>query len=611
MIEMRSLLSKRFLPIVIAFAFLLTIGGGLATALYKQQTTAVRVSSLIEQRMHIARVLSTMKDAETGQRGYLLTGQTAYLNPYIEALKQVDERFAALEESLRGDATGTALVAELKRKSFIKLSEFQKTIDLMKAGNGKQALQIMQTNEGLNLMTQIRALAYELHDDSQTVLKVKQKEEYQFEQLLSGAIMIVVVFGLIALLAFIFTLRRANRLLIETADKKDLLEAQLRQSQKMEAVGQLTGGLAHDLNNMLMGVTGALDMIDRRGERGDYSKMGKHVALARSAADRAASLTNRLLAFSRKATLRPEVTDPTELVLDMIEMIQRSMGPHIVMRVNRCETSWSTLVDRSALENSILNLCLNSRDAMPHGGSIVIDIEAKTLDAQSANDRDLPSGEYISISVTDTGTGMDEETRARVFEPFFTTKPIGEGSGLGLSQVYGFAKQSQGQVRVHSKIGVGTTFRILLPRDLSDSIVGVTGPSIVTGSHDETILVVDDEEAIREIVAEALESFGYLVLKASNGEQAIDVIYSNAVIDLLLTDIAMPGLNGKQVAAAMEIGRPGVPIVFMTGFAPQTVCGEDGILGDSRHIITKPFKLDDLHAKLLQVMTQRESERCD
>ena len=336
----------------------------------------------------------------------------------------------------------------------------------------------------------------------------------------------------------------------EAALQLDAAQAQLRQSQKMEAVGQLTGGLAHDFNNLLTGISGSLEMLQLRLQKGEVTNVDRYVNAAQGAAKRAASLTHRLLAFSRRQTLDPRPTDVNRLVRDMEELILRTVGPDVTVEVVGLSGAWRTKVDANQLENALLNLCINARDAMPHGGRLTIETANRWLDDRAAAERDVPAGQYLSLSVTDTGTGMTPEVIQRVFDPFFTTKPLGVGTGLGLSMVYGFARQSGGQVRVYSELGSGTTMCIYLPRyfgvvEAESPIEQRPGPVDDTDEH--TVLIVDDETTVRVLVAEILGESGYRVIEAGDGAAGLRHLQSDLRIGLLITDVGLPGgMNGGR-----------------------------------------------------------------
>ncbi|MES2337540.1 MAG: GAF domain-containing protein [Pseudomonadota bacterium] len=385
-------------------------------------------------------------------------------------------------------------------------------------------------------------------------------------------------------------------------------EENLRQSAKMEAVGQLTGGLAHDFNNLLTGVSGAIEMIRLRVTQGRTGELDRYTAIASEAVTRAAALTHRLLAFSRRQTLDPKPTDANRLVSDMVEMIRRTVGPMHPVDAALDDALWTILVDPNQLENALLNLCINARDAMPDGGPIVLETANHRFDLTDARARRLVPGDYVSLCVTDTGTGMSEDVKARAFDPFYTTKPLGEGTGLGLSMIYGFVRQSGGQVRIDTEVGRGTTMCLYLPRHIGDPAIDpredqVAGILPIGDAQRRSILVVDDEPAVRQLVAEALGDLGHRVVEAGDGAGALlalDALGSD--IDLLVTDVGLPGgMNGRQVADAALARLPELKVVFITGYAEQAVIGGRQ-LGPNMALLTKPFALDILAARVRSLL---------
>lgn len=375
----------------------------------------------------------------------------------------------------------------------------------------------------------------------------------------------------------------------------DATHEQLRQAQKMEAVGQLTGGLAHDFNNLLAGISVSLEMIDNRIAQGRLGDISKYLTVAHGATKRAAALTHRLLAFSRRQTLAPKPTDAAALVDDMLDMIRRTVGPYITVESVPDPELWPALVDPSQLENALLNLCLNARDALVDGGCIVIEMSNRVVDAAGARQQDIPEGQYLAMRVTDNGTGMPPEVLAKVFDPFFTTKPIGEGTGLGLSMIYGFAQQSGGQVRITSQLGAGTTVSLYLPRYRGDGQVearsGEQAPRI-TASGGGTVLVVEDEPAVRLLVIDLLQDLGYRTLEAADGAAGLKILQSGIGIDLLISDVGLPGgMNGMQLANAARVSRPALRVLFITGYAADAlpISLEPGM-----SVLAKPFSVASL-----------------
>ena len=391
---------------------------------------------------------------------------------------------------------------------------------------------------------------------------------------------------------------------VAAQDELALAHDALRQAQKMEAVGQLTGGIAHDFNNLLAGIAGSLELLDRRLSEGRADGVERYIAVAQASTRRAAALTQRLLAFSRRQTLNPAPTDVNRLVSGMGEMIRRTVGPSIDVEVVEAGGLWLTKIDRSQLENALLNLAINARDAMPDGGRITIETANKWLDLRAAKERDLPAGQYVSVCVTDTGTGMASDVIERAFDPFYTTKPIGQGTGLGLSMVHGFAGQSGGQVRIYSELGKGTTMCLYLPRFVGELAAEVLDehPSPSHQRQHETVLVIDDEETVRMLVSDVLGEAGYHVLQAAEGSAGLKILESELPVDLLITDVGLPGgLNGRQVADAARLRRPDLKVLFVTGYAENAAVG-NGLLAHGMSVMTKPFAMSTLTTRVRDVL---------
>jgi len=385
-------------------------------------------------------------------------------------------------------------------------------------------------------------------------------------------------------------------------------EAALRQAQKMEAVGQLTGGIAHDFNNLLTAVAGSLEMVVKRIDERRLEDVQRFVEVARTATDRATALTHRLLAFSRRQTLEPKATDVLSLAGSMEDLVRRTVGPGVRLRIHADESPWPVLVDPPQLENALLNLCINARDAMPDGGDLAINIHNVTVRDPTLLGPECAPGDYVRICVTDTGVGMSEETITRAFDPFFTTKPLGQGTGLGLSMIYGFVRQSSGQVRITSRPGEGAEVCIHLPRHRGP-VLSEEGAPAPTSERDEasfdrgTIVMVDDEADIRMLAAEALVDAGYDFVSAEDGPAGLALLRRTPGAALLITDVGLPGgMNGRQLADAARAERPDLKVLFITGYAESAVLS-GGNLEPGMHILTKPFELDALTRRIDAILT--------
>ncbi|MGV8928381.1 MAG: PAS domain-containing protein [Brevundimonas sp.] len=377
------------------------------------------------------------------------------------------------------------------------------------------------------------------------------------------------------------------------------LEEQLRQSQKMQAVGQLTGGLAHDFNNMLTGVIGSLDIMRRRIADGRTGELGRFMDAASSSAERAASLTHRLLAFSRQQSLDTKAVDVNVLVSSMEDLLRRTLGEQTRLRVLNGTNVWPAWSDENQLESAILNLAINARDAMPEGGTLSIETENAAVEASP--DGEIAPGDYILIRVKDTGAGIPPDVIDRVFDPFFTTKPIGQGTGLGLSMIYGFMRQAGGGVRVTSESGSGTAVDLYLPRAPALSVAKEPETTVVTPQgHGETILVVEDDPSVRLLVLEVLNEIGYAPLEAAEAEGALALLRTRR-IDLLVTDVGLPGLNGRQLADMAAQLQPGLQVLLMTGYAEQA-SDRSAFLGPEMSMITKPFTIEGLATRIQALM---------
>ena len=396
---------------------------------------------------------------------------------------------------------------------------------------------------------------------------------------------------------------------LDVTDQRTAEEA-LRQSQKMEAVGQLTGGIAHDFNNLLQGITGSLDLVQKRISQGRLTEVDRFVSGAMTSANRASALTHRLLAFSRRQPLDPRPVRANPLVASMEDLLRRTLGERVELELVLAGGLWLTRCDPNQLESAILNLAINARDAMPEGGKLVIETCNTHLDSRyTVRQQNVRPGQYVCVSVTDTGSGMSPEIVDKAFEPFFTTKPIGQGTGLGLSMIYGFAHQSEGNAKIYSEVGRGTTVKLYLPRYRGEAPEQEEPPYLTdayAAESGETVLVVEDESVVRGLIVETLADLGYRALEAADGPKGLEILQSRRRVDLLVTDVGLPGLNGRQVADAGRTLRPGLKVLFMTGYAENAALAS-GFLEPGMQMITKPFAMEVLASKIRSMIGSQGS----
>jgi signal transduction histidine kinase/CheY-like chemotaxis protein len=571
-------------------------------------------------RSDMAGLFSAMQDAETGQRGFLLTGKPNFLEPYSNAFPLIDGKMKDLAAELGARPADQMELATLRDLVDAKLAELRTTVALGQAGKIGEAIALVETGSGNALMDRIRTTMAAMHvSQSDRVARGFTFAERGANWLQFGALAAVLVMAALAFVSFkrirrqwgLLTsghddLLEANTKLIGEGEQRVKLADQLRQSQKMEALGQLTGGLAHDFNNMLAVIVSSLSITKRRMARGE-TDIARYLDSALDGAERAATLTGRLLAFSRQQPLSPVLIDPNKMVAGMSELLHRTLGETVRLETVLAAGLWRANVDTSQLENAILNLALNARDAMPEGGKLTIETSNAYLNDEYADaHKDVPAGQYVLIAVTDTGAGMAPDLFEKIFEPFFTTKPTGQGTGLGLSQVYGFVKQSGGHVAVYSELGHGSTFKLYLPRSYLDE-AHETSPILVErvppGHASEIILVVEDDERVRQLSVESLRELGYTVLHADGGAAGLRQLDRLPHIDLLFTDIVMPDMNGRELAAEALRRHPGLKILYTSGYVPNAVV-HNATLGPLEDMISKPFSLNQLARKVRQVFNR-------
>ena len=601
----------------LALALLAVVVVGAVWVSLRQERESALVVHTLEVEMRLMGFLSRLQDGETGQRGYLLTGVESYLESYDWAISRIDGELAELVAAVRDNPVQMRSAGRLREIVAARVALLKETVELAKAGQREAAIDKVRSGLGRSQMNEARQIIGLMVAEEDRLLA-----ERRAAAAASAEWMRIVLFTTFALIGFVSFLawseyrgryRQAtaardrmaalNDALVKEAAERQSAENKLRHIQKMETLGQLTGGVAHDFNNMLAIVIGSLDMARRRLTT-DPGKVPQALDMASEGAQRAATLTSRLLAFARRQPLAPTVIDANKLVSGMSELLRRTIGGNIELETVLAGGLWRTFADPPQLENVIVNLCVNARDAMPDGGKLTIETANGYLDdIYAAHHDEVVAGQYVQICVTDTGAGMTPDVIERAFDPFFTTKAVGQGTGLGLSQVFGFVKQTGGHVKIYSEIGQGTTIKIYLRRHVGEGEAAAepapANVEIVGG--DEIILVVEDDPGVRAISVDALRELGYTVLHASGGAEALERLRALPRVDLIFTDIVMPGMSGRQLAEAAQEMRPGVKILYTTGYTRNAVV-HNGMLDAGVAMITKPFTLGQLAVKVRRVL---------
>ena len=614
---------KSLVLLLTALLTILVTAGGTYALYTSQQKQAAWVTHTLRIESRLSTLQSQMQAAESAQRGYLLTQEPDFLVPYTDVRNQWLGGIASLRHDVRDNPAQAQDMDALAIMIVRYLDQMQDGIDRQRTGRRIDNVQIAR---GYKQMALIVAQIARMKQREEALLQTRSGDAARLSTMVSGGMALSA--ALIILLGFMAlrtarrriveatqagqALSKANDRLIAEGKEREAAEAQLRQVQKMESIGQLTGGIAHDFNNMLAIVIGSLDMARRRlGNDGD-PRVARGIDNATEGAQRAAQLTARLLAFSRQQPLEPQTTDLNKLVGGMSELLRRTIGEDMRVETVLAGGLWHAHIDANQLENAILNLCVNARDAMPGGGRVTIETANAHLDDRyCAAQDDVMPGQYVMVSVTDTGTGMPPEIVERAFEPFFTTKGVGKGTGLGLSQVFGFVKQSHGHVKIYSEQSQGTIIKIYLPRHYGeDACTDVSAPpigSLPRARPDEIILVVEDEERVRHMSVDALRDLGYTVVQASDGEQALSLLTIQPRIDMLFTDIVMPGINGRILADRARGNRPDLPVLYTTGYTRNAIV-HNGMLDPGVAFLAKPFTLDQLAIKVRQVLDSAQSQ---
>jgi signal transduction histidine kinase/CheY-like chemotaxis protein len=604
-----------FVTIALATAMVIAI----AWLDVRSDAEEARVHHTLNVRTHITEILMLVQRTETSQRGYLLTGRDSYLAPYKAAVARLPVALDELAKLISDNPEQANNLKQLRPLIAEKMTEQSQTVEHRQAGDTNAALAIVGTDKGLQLMDAIRDRLDAMDHVEDQRLAAREAMAGTLEILLRAGI--AVAFVLICCVGglVVYSTRRwfneitsghsllvaKNRELAAEINRREQTESQLRQAQKMEAIGYLSGGIAHDFNNVLSAIMASYNLIRRRIAKGDYA-VERFLDAGTEAAERAAALIHNLLAFARKQPLAPAPTDANELVRGISDLLRSTLGEHIEIESVCDQNLWKANVDAHQLESAILNIAINARDAMPDGGKLTIETANCYLDrAYAKQNADVAPGSYVLVALTDTGTGMTADVLAQAFDPFFTTKSPGRGSGLGLSQVYGFIKQSHGHVKIYSEPGAGTTVKIYLSRfsgaTVDDTHETTLAPEAAPAG--EAILVVEDDALVRRMSTDALRDLGYVVFECESAAQALAALDENPDIQLLFTDVVMPNMNGRKLVDEALRRRPGLKTLFTTGYTSNAVV-HGGRLDPGVNFIGKPFSIEQLAVKIRSVLDQ-------
>jgi signal transduction histidine kinase/ActR/RegA family two-component response regulator len=604
----------RQFPGSLKIGIVLVATAGLALTSLQMYQTFMRAEEPLDNREHVIHTFEVIRtaqqldralqDAERGQRGYLLTNDRKYAAPYEEAIS----RIPVLEEQLRrmtaDNADQQKRLFRLQHEIDTKLAEMKNTIDANDTQGFAAAKAIVTTDAGFQAMRTVTELIDEIIGAEDALLIQRMDLAAQADRqtarvsaissVLASALMI---FGAVLVVSAFRQWAHQQRALEQT-------RAQFAQAQKLEALGQLTGGIAHDFNNLLQSITGGLSILRQRLPDLE-PETATWIDVIKRSADRAAKLTQRLLAFSRRQPLNPTPLDFNRVMQGMMVILQKTIGEAYALETVTAAGLWTVQADANELETTILNLVLNARDAMPAGGKLTIETGNVFLDDAYGRREGLNPGQYVLLAVSDGGIGMTQETIQQAFEPFFTTKEHGRGTGLGLSQVHGFIKQSGGHVKIYSEIGEGTTVKIYLPRYIdANAPSSVESPPVETPlrARGETILLVEDDADVRHFVATILIQQGFRVLTAADADTALRQLRLDTSVTLLLTDVGLPGgKNGRKLADEALGLNPSIKVLFMTGYAKNAII-HHGRLDPGVHLLVKPFTEQDLSRKLDEVL---------
>jgi signal transduction histidine kinase len=619
------LLRNSRIVILVGFALLAIATVALVIGLVRSRQADMWVVHTFQVQQTAQALLISTRDAESAVRSYLLSSNETDLDQFEPSLTDAGTQLKELVTLTADNAVQQNRVQILDGLIQTKSDQLRKCVSLAKSGDHDAALAVINSPDDRQALTKIRSEIEEVLDSEQGLLGDRQAQAATSRYVLAALIGVALLTAIILAGVLAVSTRTAVQGLLErTAELeqesklRQEAEATLRQAVKMEAVGQLSGGIAHDFNNLLTVIIGNLDTIRRAlagaGNPGDVTelraKLTKPVESALKGANSATQLTQRLLAFSRRQALEPKRIDLNRLISDMEEILHRSLGEDINIETVLGAGLWPTFIDPHQVENVLLNLVLNAKAAMPKGGHLTIETANCYLDERYVERfGDVEAGQYVLLCVSDTGTGIRSEVLDRVFEPFFTTKPQGEGSGLGLAMVHGFVKQSGGHIRIYSEEGVGTTVKIYLPRAEGDEKIAAVPagkPAHPTptpnAKKDETVLVVEDNDGVRDYAIDILEQLGYRVLAASDAKEALHVLSDGKHIDLLFTDVVLPGaITGRVLADQAKDMRPGLRVLYTTGYTRNAIVHQ-GRLDPDVHLLNKPYTQQSLARKVRDML---------
>ncbi len=603
---------EKRLAAALALGFaLLFVAAGSAMVLSNRAMVA---ENWARQSLELRRLILAVKSAEHAkaicERGYLITQEPHYLADYVRATAKVRRLDGQLHSVAQDNPAQQQRADRLDRAIQATDSELDQTLSTFKAGAHAQALQSIRAHADESFARLETAAAAFDEAEARTLAERERQATMERRRLVAAIVVSLIASAALALFVLatlrrsLAELRRQNTELADEIERREASEAQLRQAQKMEALGHLTGGIAHDFNNMLGIVIGNLDMLSRRLPE-DLSKLKAYVENAQEGAGRAAALTRSLLAYSRQQPLDPKSFDVNRAVADVSQLLKSTLGETIILETALAPDQWPAFIDGPQLESAIVNLAVNARDAMPGGGKLTLKTANVEIDEAYARERGVTPGQYVLVAMTDTGIGMAPEVAARAFDPFFTTKAPGAGTGLGLSQVEGFVRQSGGHVLLYSEPGVGTTVKLNLPRAQASAAERAQG--LGGGELEQTrsalILVAEDEAAVRSFVRHALRELGHRVIEADGTAPALEKLRTRPEIELMLTDVIMPDGTGRDLADAARKIRPDLPIVFMTGYTRDAIV-HNGVLDPDADLISKPFTLGQLAAKIARALAK-------